>query len=517
MTAYLQSRGASFAFRIAVPTDLREVVGKREIVHALPFDRHEAGAQALELAARAKRHFRELRQTMKFEDKLKATQELARLKIKIDDMREQHYDALLDAHSQRINALREQGAQHDRELLKAQTEANTLKSVIGAVSAPAPVAPAPAPVSTPSPAPALKPAPKLAQVVNGFLDRYRNDKSPAMFKKHRPVLTMFVEVIGDKPIDELKQADINDFFDVVCKLPPRWRDTCDREKISIRALAERSHPETLGPKSFEDTYLASVRPFMKAARINWSDQGWPIALTTEGIEYSGDREGGEEKQRALKPAEIERLFHGPELQAAIKDPRREHEFWLPAVGFYTGARVNEVCQINPQTDILKEPETGIDYFLITAEGETGPGARKSVKTDVARKVPIHSRLIELGFLDYVERVRKQGAKMLFPAWKPSRGRASGEAEKWFRRLFERLELRDDTPGAKLVGFHAWRHTLLTTANNARPRIDATPISGHVGKEDAVVRGYSGELSLTNKRDILEAIPFKIELKASGAE
>lgn len=514
MAAYLQTRGESFAFRIAVPSDLRDHIGRREIVQALPFDRHEATAQALELAAQAKRHFRELRRHMN-PDKLKTIQQQARLKLKIADLQDEHFDALADAQKQRIAEVRDVRAALELETLRAKTEADTLRGVVATIAAVPSAAPATAATPAPTPAPVTPKAkaPTLGKVVEGFLENYRQDKKPAMFKKLQPALTMLVEIIGaNKPIDELKQADLNGFFAILPKLPPRWRDTCNRERLSIRELAKRSHPITLGPETFEG-YLAAVRPFVKAARLNWGDQGWPLGLTCEGIEYTGDREKGENKQRAFKRAELEKLFHGPELQAAANNRTREHEFWLPAVGLFTGARVNEVCQLNPQTDILKDPETGIDYFLITDEGETDEGVRKSVKTHTTRKVPIHRRLIELGFLDYVERVKKTDAKRLFPQWKPSRGKASAEAEKWFRRLLEKLKLRDDTPGSRLVGFHSFRHTLLTTANNASPQIDATPISGHVGKEDAVVRGYQGELALSRKREILEAIPFEIDLRA----
>ncbi len=34
-----------------------------------------------------------------------------------------------------------------------------------------------------------------------------------MFKKHRPILSVFLEVIGDKPIKEIKQADISSYFE----------------------------------------------------------------------------------------------------------------------------------------------------------------------------------------------------------------------------------------------------------------------------------------------------------------
>lgn len=538
MSSYLQQRGFGLAFRIAVPADLRPILGLSEITRTLGTGcKNSAVPNSLEYAAQAKRLFAQLREEIRVGiDEERLLRHAARLKREFRAGRlADEAEAELEEQRGRFHADKRvaeleaklEGMQAVLEGLKAGTVQIMAPAPIAApVASPAAAAPIPAaPIPEAMPAPAApepkvrksktKGAPTLGKVVDLFLSRYPKDKSASMFRKHSGVLPLLVEVIGkNKPVDELKQADITHFFDLIQKLPPRWKDVCNREKIGARELAKRKHELTLGEKTFDDTYLASVRPFMKEARLQWLDQGWPAHITCEGVKFRGDREAGENKQRAFKTAELERLFHGPELQAAAIDAAQEHEFWFPAVGLFTGARVNEICQLNPQTDILQEAETGIWHFHITDEGEAAKGVDKSVKTG-SRKVPIHSRLIELGFLDYVERMRKKGAKMLFPQWKPSRGKASGEAEKWFRQLLERLGLRDDSAGAKLVGYHAWRHNLLTTAHNASPRIDATPISGHVGKEDAVVRGYQGELSLTNKRDILEAIPFAIDLKISG--
>ena len=59
---YLQHRGYGLTFRIAVPPDLRLIVGSREITKALPTaNKILAVPIALEYAAYAKRMFGELR------------------------------------------------------------------------------------------------------------------------------------------------------------------------------------------------------------------------------------------------------------------------------------------------------------------------------------------------------------------------------------------------------------------------------------------------------------------------
>lgn len=403
----------------------------------------------------------------------------------------------------------EEKQRHELELVKLRTEVETLRGVLAGPGVPV-MSNRGATVETPPAVRNEAPAPTFKVVVDAFLEGYQQDKKGAMFQKHQAVIPMLLEVVGDKPITELKQADINAFFALLGNLPPRWSDECRRRNISVRELAALEHKKALGPKTFQDTYIACVRAFLKAAKKDWMDQGFPTTLTTDGIEYKGSREEGENKQRAFQPKELVRLFNGPEMQAFANDPDQAHCYWLPHIGLFTGARVNEICQLNPQTDILEDDETGIHYFWITEETEGDERIDKSTKNKVSRrKVPIHSTLIELGFLRYVERVQKAGAKLLFPQWKPSRGKASGEAEKWFRNLIRDTGLRDETPGERLVGMHAFRHTLLNRAMNANPPLDATSITGHAGEESSIVRGYQGDLSLENKQRILDAITFGV--------
>ena len=98
--------------------------------------------------------------------------------------------------------------------------------------------------------------------------------------------------------------------------------------------------------------------------------------------------------------------------------------------------------------------------------------------------------------------------LLFPAWRPTNGRASTQAERWFRDLLKDSGLRDTTAGRRLVGFHAFRHTLLAMALNSEPAVDAGPITGHVDMaKSGTQRGYEGELKLPNKLKLLNSIQF----------
>lgn len=388
-----------------------------------------------------------------------------------------------------------------REFARGRAEAIQAKKARNAGdwvdTPPLPVRPSSSP-----PTPALM----LSEVVRHFLSKQREDAP--MFKKFKGGTALLLEVLGDRPVSSLKQREVDDFFSLICKLPPRWSDKKRQLGKTACELAAMDWEKCINRKTFEDSYMAALRPFFIHARRVFGDQGFPPSLTTEGIKYQGGREGGENKQRAIRLNELKRLFEGAEFAAFASDPAQEHCYWLPLLGLFTGARVNELCQLNPQCDIREEH--GVWLLDITEESETDTRVRKSVKNAPSRrKVPIHSTLLGLGFLRYVQRMKEQGAALLFPQWPPVKGRASGKAEKWFRWLLESLRLRDETPKQRLVGFHALRSTLLSRADHLDIPKPGT-LTGHsqpfANKDE---EGYKEAVALTKNRDKLERIHYDV--------
>jgi integrase len=373
----------------------------------------------------------------------------------------------------------------------------------------------------PTPTLAARQQHMLSEVVRDYIDKYPSVKHEAMFKKVCGVLPMLLEVVGDKAIHTLRQTDINRFFEVVNQLPPRWKDIARQRSLGVLEVARLRLGE-MAPATFEGTYKAVVTPFLKTAITNWQDRGFPATLTTEMLRYTGNREEGEAHQRAFHDAELVRLYEGRELEEFSTSKNEQHKFWLPHLGLFTGARVNELCQLNPKVDILKDESSGVWYLNITEQSEADENITKTVKTNASRRrVPIHSQLIEMGFLRYVDGLKRAGKTLLFDGFKPGKKRAATEAEKWFRQFLKDIGLRDETPGARLVGMHAYRSTFLNRALNLGV-VNAEAITGHAqnmtnlvksqdsligGETSAVVKRYQGELDISVKSAIIERIHY----------
>lgn len=370
------------------------------------------------------------------------------------------------------------------------------------------IATPPLPAAPPSSSANTSTAPLVSTLADWFLDR--QDQSTPMYRKHKQAVGLFAETFGSRPADTLKQADIESFCATLCRLPPRWTKERKSGKTASE-IAAQGWPECITETTFNKTYRASLSVFLKDCSHVYGDAGFPRHLNVTRTPYTGSRKGGEDKQRALKPDELKRLYEGTQLATFAADPEQAHCYWLPLVGLYTGARVNEVCQLNPQCDI--QEQDGVWFFAFTEDSEADERITKSVKnTSSRRRVPIHSQLLALGFLSYVEKVKEQGHSLLFPKWHPKAGKASGKAREWFSDWLREIGLRDETPGKCITGFHCFRHTLMTKAANT-PGLPwpIENITGHsTGGHSKDAEGYKGgELELPNKVRILEMITFDI--------
>ena len=337
---------------------------------------------------------------------------------------------------------------------------------------------------------------KLSKAISEFLEHLPPSQEP-MNKKHRAVLPAFLEVVGDMPVTDLRQFHVKDFLLAVQKLPPRWADFHRKDGLSIRDMAERKWPETLALSTYEGTYIASLRTFIDRAVVDWQDVGFPTTLTTK-ISYAGSRTKTERKQRALRPREIELLFFNDRMKKIVASPAQVHKFWLLAVGLYTGARVREICQINPQYD-FGQREDGIWWLRLTPDAgdNPDPDVAKSVKTRQPRTIPMHSELIRLGLPEYLAQMKRYGARRLFPKWQPTDGNAGAAPGKFVSNYLRSIGLHGvaNEAGNALRGSHMFRHTLLTYGriNGVNLRC----ISGHKQSTDNVVAdAYEDETLLT---------------------
>jgi len=168
------------------------------------------------------------------------------------------------------------------------------------------------------------------------------------------------------------------------------------------------------------------------------------------------------------------------------------------IGLYTGARVNEVCQLK-LNDIVEERGVWCIAFQKTVDKDLAADPKKKRRCRQSMKgagcmriVPIAKPLLDAGFLEFVEDMKDTGHSRLFPLLSAGISRSTGETNARYSQQFV-VDFGRYLKGLgfeKGIGFHAFRHTLAT-------ELDANDVPE---KEIALVTGHS-----TDPRDRVQVL------------
>ena len=282
----------------------------------------------------------------------------------------------------------------------------------------------------------------LSAAIADFKAEHGPQWSQEMRNKADAYLALLVEHFGpDRPMDQISRQDAADMKKLVQALPANRKTKPETRDLSLQdAIAVPGLPK-MGVKTV-NSYIDMFRRFW-----DWAEKHGraPEKLFVDMKVKA--RKQAEEGRKTFSQAQTRLL-----LQELTENPSglvKSAEYkWFTLLALYTGARRREIAQLF-LTDIRQEGD--IWYIDINDDGE-----RKSLKTPAAkRRVPIHSELIRLGFLEWVQSLPRQ--ERLFMSFsyneKEGFGRNPG---RWFGTFLNRLGMKE--PGLVL---HSFRHTMIT--------------------------------------------------------
>lgn len=197
----------------------------------------------------------------------------------------------------------------------------------------------------------------------------------------------------------------------------------------------------------------------------------------DGLQVRLKKENNSTKRNAYSADQLKDVY-----KLAKSYGKTDRRYWLIMIARYTGARMNEICQLKPK-DITHE--------AIHIRGDI----LKTINSE--RKLPIHSKLIELGILDWVKMC---SFDRLFHEWKPVKGSFSHQASRWFSR---------NNPSEKsskgYVDFHSLRHTVSTELKQAGiPAQYTAQILGHANGNITYDR-YGKDVNVSELVDAINQI------------
>lgn len=501
---YVVRRGDTLYFRIRVPASLHSVIQRREIVQTLQTqNRQQAIPIALDLASKAKTIFNKLSRDMEekdlyeqllnglegeqfdaigeaIEEKKKEPKQTSlplllkeyKLKRKLSDSKDRELDTLIKAADERIlhkKEIEDLRSKVKRLIVNERSEKDTYKEIaLNITSQPAPESPPKEKFNTPT----------VSEVTQDYLSSNKLSNLKKRTKqKYATSLKMINIFMGNDKMSDIRQFHINKMFGEIERLPPDWKreENGKYKSMSIKQIIKQNTGDGLHMSAF-DGYKSPLTQFIGWAKNNYNGSFQDVDV--RDIKYEGVRRESEGGQRSFKLDELIKLFTCKEMKSHCKSSKDVGKFWLPVIGLYTGMRVNEICQINPFKDIIKDEETGILYFLVSEKTEAAPDIKKSVKSGNERRIPIHSRLIDLGIVKYTDSLKDAGFKRMFPFDSPHNETAGGNTARNFRRFIEEVGLKDETKSERIVGMHAFRKTIITKSYRDGFIAKMLPIVGH---------------------------------------
>lgn len=352
-------------------------------------------------------------------------------------------------------------------------------------------------------------------------------------------LRLFTSYFDGKAIGELTPNDIKTYMDDIAYYPTS-RDVIGIEPgKSVREVIELSKAKKLRKETGElcpTLSMLTVKGYMLALAdfVNFCDLKLAVMDRTASRMKSivdAAPQGARNVKEPFTDDELTQIFSCPYFwQPAYNHP---HQYWTPVIGLFTGARLSEICQLT--TGDIKEYEKGKWQISFNDEDdddeEGAPAQKKRLKNKAStRIIPIHPKLVELGFVDYWKKRKKIGNVNLLNvsrAEKDGFGKVPGD--------FFRNKILREYVGihSKTKVFHSFRYTFITRLRQAiidhagkklEENIENYPeglilrqMVGHsvassftrsMGKSDVHIGTYMGEISMESRERLLNRLDLQ---------
>lgn len=303
------------------------------------------------------------------------------------------------------------------------------------------------PLFDPEPAPTVA-FKELAQtyISEKGVDWALNGVSAKRSDKVRAIVAILQEIVGpETPVSTIDDAIVWKVRSRVARLPSNGTKHYPGVPLEIAIVrAEKDGRKPLSPTT-QGFYLDTLRDILKLGvrrKFLLFNPAGDVKPLKKNPLAAGDR------RHPFTPAQLKGFFQGafyqrcaPGADEAYAKGDRDWRFWFPLIMLFSGARPNEIAQLRV-TDVRRS-SAKVHYLDLMDEGD-GTDAIKVKTASSRRRIPIHSELARIGFLDFVAVRRKSGGATarLFPSLKPNKyGNLAWYPVKRFNETFLPAEIK----------------------------------------------------------------------------
>ncbi|MDC5803773.1 site-specific integrase [Vibrio europaeus] len=280
------------------------------------------------------------------------------------------------------------------------------------------------------------------QLLEQYITERKLIVTPPTLEATNKKASLISEFIGKKDLQSISRSDAIQVRDLLLSWPSNVNKVQEFKGLTYKKVIKKNldlGKPCLSESTVKD-YLEKTSSIFKWAVKNQLTtfnpfESIPVISKTKKKKKS-------QLRHAYTEQHLKQIFTTPiHTECEMRHP---YYYWLPLLALFSGARLNELAQLHC-TDIQKHDNIWCLSFSDALDDQR-------LKNDSARRlVPIHSRLIELGFIDFVA----SNDERVFPELPyTEKNGFGGNASKWFGRFKSNLGFD------KGHDFHSFRHTVI---------------------------------------------------------
>jgi len=310
------------------------------------------------------------------------------------------------------------------------------------------------------------------------IEERRNPISDNIKNEHKRYFSILKTIIGDLPIYEISNKLLKEAI-LSCRNLPKGNLKIYKG-IKILELLEMDIPEKhrLKDKSVAQIKRTAQGMFKFAVDSNYIDVSPAANL---GLKLDNKCTYG--------------MYSDSEVNKMLIEAGKEKGWkkWIIFLAVFSGARRGEIAQLRVK-DIKFDDDSERYYLHITDEA----GSIKS--KNAIRQIPIHSNLINKGFLKYTQSIK--GTELF-------KGLTPDAITRWFTSFRDKNKIPkfDDFENRKV--FHSFRHTFITKSRGAGNPIDhIQQVVGHEKINSGTTDRYSHRQPLKVVLPVVDKIVYE---------
>lgn len=312
----------------------------------------------------------------------------------------------------------------------------------------------------------------FSELVELFLTERKSEATENYKKTAKSRFNLAIEYMGDKPIDKLHRNDFASLVANLAKLPTHRQAKIYNGK-TLQQIMAMSTPQNkcLSPNTIGNYYDL----YKELAKFAEDTDLIPKSFMA-GIKHKRQPQ----TRVLLTTTELTNIFNFSKNFKSQKN--NKWKWWQPVLALFTGVRTAENGQLLASQ--VKQDSQGV-WYIEVANGTAG----QRVKTPSGvRNIPVHSALIDLGFIEYVtnrNKNNKNNTKLLFnlPVDKTKRHNKMQHA---FNVTWRKNGLI-----GKDKDFYCFRHNFVSAfIGQGVDSVLRDTLSGHSPTGSTAVRNYS---------------------------